>query len=238
MRALLLAALFAAPAFAEEAPPPAAEAVPAAPALEVPAAPVAAPAVPVLAPLPEAPSSSVEKQPIGKPPAGQGDPGVAGAAAPSAGGAWRTAAACLTVGLLLGGGVLVLRRLFPTKRPGGANALLEVLARTPLGPKHTAVLLRVGGKVLVVGVGPETMTALAQVDEPAEVERLLLKEAGRPAEKGFGGMLAGAISSFRSEPMGSLQGKGPEADDLEGEIKALGRRVASWRVDEGERPRG
>ena len=97
--------------------------------------------------------------------------------------------------------------------------MLEVLARTPLGPKHTAVLLRVGGKVLVVGIGPETMTALAQVEEPAEVERLLLKEPGKSAEKGFGEKLAGAISSFRKEPLGSLKGTEPDdGGDLEGEI--------------------
>ncbi len=64
---------------------------------------------------------------------------------------------------------------------------------------------------------------------------MLLKELA-PAE-GFGSRLAGVLAPFRRTPIGAFGGGGApptpgEGDILEGEIRALERRVASWRKDD------
>ena len=143
-------------------------------------------------------------------------------------------------GLLLGAGVLVLKRVFPSRTGGKPSALMEVLARTPVGPKQSVVLLRVAGRVIVVGVSPESMATLTEIRDEQEVEKILLKEL-RPASEGFKTRLAGVLAPFRPAPIGAF-GKDEGAGELEGEIRSLERRVASWRLEErvegGERGAG
>lgn len=134
-------------------------------------------------------------------------------------------------GLLLGGGVMLLKRLFPTRNGGKPSALLEVLARTPVGPKQSVVLLRVAGRVIVVGVSPDTMATLTEIRDEQEVEKILLKEL-RPADEGFKTRLAGVLAPFRPAPLGAF-GKEQGTGGLEGEIRSLERRVASWRLEDG-----
>ncbi len=192
----------------------------------------AAPAPPPAAsdPAPAAPDASSERQAIGKPSAEEraflGPQALGASPSPSW---WKTAAAFAVTGLLLGAGVMLLKRLFPSRLSGKPSGLMEVLGRTPVGPKQSVVLLRVAGRVLVVGVGPESMHALAEIGNPEEVEKLLLKELKPPSED-FRARLTGVLSPFRGAPMGAFGGAG--ADALEGEIRSLERRVASWRVEE------
>ena len=173
-----------------------------------------------------------------------------GAASPAAGGSFDSSKylfACLAVGLLLGLGVWMLKRVFPSRLPAGSGALLEVLARTPVGPKQSVVLLRVAGRVLVVGVGPESLNTLSEISDAAEVEKLLLQPPKPPAGD-FRARLTGVLAPFRGAPMGAFGEAGKEAavdtnrmqrvgregdDGMEDEIRALGRRVASWRVEDG-----
>lgn len=61
--------------------------------------------------------------------------------------------------------------------PGSCKAM-EVLGRTYIDPKHYVSLVRVGRKVLVVGVAGGRMTALSEIDDDAEVVELL--EQARP----------------------------------------------------------
>ena len=146
----------------------------------------------------------------------------------------KMGAACVLVGLMLGAGVLLLRRIFPSRTAGRPTALMEVLGRTPVSPKQSVLLLRVAGRVLVVGLGPDSMTSLAQIDDPEEIEKMLLKTLPPPAE-GFRARLSGMLAPFRQTPPGSFgEGEGTSPDAMEGEVRALERRVASWRLDEDE----
>ncbi len=46
---------------------------------------------------------------------------------------------------------------------------LEVLANMPLGPKERAVLLRVGGAQILLGVAPGRVNTLHVLDQPADI---------------------------------------------------------------------
>lgn len=184
---------------------------------------------PVLAPEAPAPESGL----IGKA-SGQGFPGLvdAGRAPADERTPWlKSLLAFAVTGVLLGGGVILLKRLFPTRNGGKPSALMEVLARTPVGPKQSVVLLRVAGRVIVVGVSPDSMATLTEIRDEQEVERILLKEM-RPAPDGFKNRLAGVLAPFRPAPLGAF-GKEEGGDALEGEIRSLERRVASWRLEDG-----
>lgn len=198
----------------------------------VPATPVgeAAPAPPAL-PVPPPLDASAERLPIGRPATASTVPEAALSAGPRFG---RSALACLLVGILLAGGAILLRKSFPARIASGRSGLLEVLARAPLAPKQSVVLVRVAGKVLVLGVGPETVTALSEVTAPEEVEKLLLREQAAPTGGAFRERLA---ASMRGSPMGAFPAAPPEGGpmggrSLEGEIRSLERRVASWRLED------
>ena len=48
---------------------------------------------------------------------------------------------------------------------------MQVVGRVSLSPKHTVHMLRVGRRVLVVGVGPQGAPALiSELDELGEIE--------------------------------------------------------------------
>lgn len=72
-------------------------------------------------------------------------------------------AAILGVFALLGGMLWFLRRRglasFPGRR-GGAGRRLEVLERVSLTPQHAVHLVRVAGKVLLIGTAPSSCSLL------------------------------------------------------------------------------
>ena len=48
-----------------------------------------------------------------------------------------------------------------------------VLGRMPLAGNHFAHLVKLGNKLVLVSVSPDSVTTLAEVEEPTEVQRLL-----------------------------------------------------------------
>jgi flagellar biogenesis protein FliO len=66
-----------------------------------------------------------------------------------------------------GGVAAATRHFFPQAAPGA----LQVVGRACLSPKHTVYLLRVGGRELLVGVGPQAAPALiAELDDVRQIE--------------------------------------------------------------------
>lgn len=73
----------------------------------------------------------------------------------------------LTIGfvaLLLWGAVWAVRRMRPAG--GAAAADCAVLRSLVLGPRERLVVVRVGAKQLVVGVGASAVSLLCELDEP------------------------------------------------------------------------
>ena len=76
---------------------------------------------------------------------------------------WYLGMAVIAVLLAIGGGVAFMGRRF-VPRPGAGA--LHVVSRVSLSPKHTVYLLRAGGRVLLVGTGPQGAPALiSELDE-------------------------------------------------------------------------
>lgn len=78
----------------------------------------------------------------------------------------------LVVGLIL---LLraVLGRLVHRSGTVATSALLEVLGRVNVAPRHQVLLVRVGGRILVVGDNTAGLRTLADIDDPEEVAGLL-----------------------------------------------------------------
>lgn len=73
--------------------------------------------------------------------------------------------------------------------PVSRNAAVEVLARVPIGNRQRVMLLRVGGRVVVVGDAGGGLSTLAEIDDEQEVADLLQSvSASRStsAASGFG----------------------------------------------------
>lgn len=54
-----------------------------------------------------------------------------------------------------------------TLRPGGAARQLEIIDQLPLGPRERVVLVRVQGRVLVLGATAQQVTLLGEAGEPS-----------------------------------------------------------------------
>ena len=76
----------------------------------------------------------------------------------------------------------LLRRAGGRRGRTGPAGGVDVLATSALSPKHRLSLVQLGGRLLLVGWTAGAMTTLAEITDPAEIERLLesLSEA-RPA---------------------------------------------------------
>jgi len=80
-------------------------------------------------------------------------------------------------------GFYVVRRCWPSVIPVRAGGV-QVLGRSYIGPKQSVVLLKVGSKVLVVGVSAQNMTTLAEINDPSEIAELGFKETGKTGRMG------------------------------------------------------
>lgn len=86
----------------------------------------------------------------------------------------------LAVLALIAGAAIVVKRFMPARRLLGGG-VMQVLARTPLTGRQQLVLVRLGRRVLLLGVSPDRMCTLSVFDDPQEVAMLLGEvESGRP----------------------------------------------------------
>lgn len=86
----------------------------------------------------------------------------------------------IIVGLILGL-ALVARRWVPGLRAGGAAAPVRVLSRSYMTNRHSVAVVRVGPRVLVVGISPQQMTLLTEFRDAEEAAGLVAEaEASRP----------------------------------------------------------
>ncbi len=65
------------------------------------------------------------------------------------------------------------KRFSPRTSSMFSNEFVKVLARTYIGPRQAVCLVKLPGKILVVGSSPQALTTLGEISDPAEVERVL-----------------------------------------------------------------
>lgn len=85
---------------------------------------------------------------------------------------YRTGIGALAIVLVLvGAGTWVMRRWIPATRIADSRAL-QVVARVGLSPKHSAVLVGLGRRFVLLGVSGDRVTTLCEVCDPDEVAEL------------------------------------------------------------------
>ena len=127
-------------------------------------------------------TSGASRRPVARPEGASTTRGAAPAGVSTSGWWVGTAGAALALAAC-GWASLAARRLLP-RRPDGASSV-RVVGRTCLSPKHSVYLLDVGGRVLIVGTGPQGAPSL--LGEMLSEE--WIEPASRPAAGPTGGRL-------------------------------------------------
>ena len=90
--------------------------------------------------------------------------------------------------------LVVASRLAKKRGLGQGNGLIEVVARQRMGRASTVNVVRIAGRVLVVGATEEQVTLLAEVDGDSIEEAIQERQAvARPVAAAPGGVLAGSV---------------------------------------------
>jgi flagellar protein FliO/FliZ len=114
--------------------------------------------------------------------------------ASSAGDWLRTVLALAVVAGILYGLRFVLRRHVRSDEAKSASGPLEVLWRMNLAPKHQALLVRMGERLLLVGISPGGMTTLAEATNANEIAALTAA-----TQRGDAGSFAGLLGRKKAE---------------------------------------
>ena len=134
--------------------------------------------------------------------------------------------------LLVVWGAIVAMRWYSRRidGPGGSARHLQVLESRSLGPNRALHLIRLGGRAVLVGVTPERINALMEIDDAEEVE-LLSAEIEQPAVPSpFASMLSGLSGTItRLRP-----GGGTVADPREMQIHEVQQAIARARQERGD----
>ena len=122
---------------------------------------------------PAPPAETPTRTPINRGPAPETtDDGRPSAAATLRKGIWTSGTAVRVLAVVGGFLVLKLRRGNPALVGGLPAEAVEVLGRRRVDGRNAVTLVRVGGRMLVVGIGEDGMRTLCEVDDPVEVDRL------------------------------------------------------------------
>ena len=129
------------------------------------------------------------------------------------------------------------RRWAPRSARFGGGGVIEVLARHHLSPKQSLCLVRVGRRLVLVGVSPERISAVTEIGDPEEAAAVLSGiERGRPGS--FSSVFAKLSdrdwrkppeeAAARGEgllPSGRMAEAGATVRDLIGRVRHLGETV-------------
>jgi len=115
---------------------------------------------------------------------------------------WRTFGSLLIVLALIIAVTYIFRRLALGGRGGLAPSGVEVLARNSINPKQSLCLVKLGPRVLLLGLSPNQMTALHTIEDPDEVAEVvggLEKNRPQSITNTFGKLLHRESQSYDEE---------------------------------------
>ncbi len=125
--------------------------------------------------------------------------------------------ACVVV-VLLGVAKLVMRKN-PFAVPGLPRDAVEILGRRTVDPRNSVYLVKVGGKVLLLGASSNGLSPLGEISDPIEVATLVnVSRAREPHDGGVGDWL------------NRLTGRKPETDQ-----RSFGERLGEQLFQEAEK---
>lgn len=105
----------------------------------------------------------------------------------------------LAVLVLIFAGVLAVKRFMPSRRLVSGAGVMEILARLPLTGKQSLVLVKLGQRLVLVGVSPERVNTVCIVDDPEQVALLIGRIAHQSRGsigEAFGGSLDQEAEAF------------------------------------------
>jgi flagellar biogenesis protein FliO len=114
---------------------------------------------------------------------------------------------------------------------------IHVLYRVPVGPKHALALIRCGERLLLVGVGGESMQTLAEITSREEIDYLkglCLQARPRSASRAFAELLSGQRKSFSNveptSPTESAEDRTSRHPELARQLDAARERIRIWKT--------
>lgn len=90
---------------------------------------------------------------------------------------------------------LVVKRCMPARRMLMGAGVLEVVARVPLSSKQNLMLVKMGRRLVLLGVSPDRVSSLDVVEDPDEVASLIGEAASRKSDS----MTSAFADTFRHE---------------------------------------
>ena len=140
---------------------------------------------------------------------------------------WRYFRALGVVAGVIGVGLVgfwFFRRFIPGALTRNESSLLQVVARVPVSPRHQVALVAVGERIIVIGISPERVDRLAEIDDPDEVFRLL-------PQVPIGDQLAAVEGEVETTGTKSTPVMPPE---FQRDVERVRNLVASWGEGEGQ----
>jgi len=147
----------------------------------------------------------------------------------------------IVLGVIVAAAALA-RRLIPSVR-ASSSGLIEVVGRSHLAPKQSLALIRVGRRLLLVGLTAERVSTLCQIDEPGEVAELLTgerrthgtkrRETPSPHDKRFADLLGAAARDYETQ-IGTEPALGEEAESVAAGIADCAASTAAGSVARAE----
>lgn len=87
----------------------------------------------------------------------------------------------LAVLAVIGAAAMVIKKYMPSQKFAVGSDVLRIVARTPIGPKQQLMLVKLGRRLVLLGLSPERINALTTVEDADQVALLLGEAAsGRP----------------------------------------------------------
>lgn len=123
---------------------------------------------------------------------------------------WRSTLALGGIVAVVIGLAWVARKLpmpYRVLRPG----LVHVLSRTPINARQSLCLVRVGSRVVLVGVSPGQLAALDTIDDPAAVAQLAAHTLGAAKSAAFDNELATQSGRFDDRANSTPHNSPPQA---------------------------
>ncbi len=87
----------------------------------------------------------------------------------------------LAVLVLIAAIALFLKKFLPTRRLMAGSQVLRIVARTHVTPKQQLMLIKLGRRMVLLGVSPDRISTLSTVDDPEQVALLLGEVASSQA---------------------------------------------------------
>lgn len=134
---------------------------------------------------------------------------------------WRVADLFPLAGVLglIALAAIVFRRYLPARGlTGHAGGLLEVVARTPVSPKQSVVVVRVARRFLLLGVSPDRLTTLCILDDAQSTSEMMTEMVSqRPdsSTNAFASSFVEEVSEFE------MNGENEPAKMANGHVRGL-----------------